>query len=218
MTTLRDVGNLNELLNGGSIFNSSIWDRSVSDITPGQLALYKKSIAVKSDEKIAATTIETIVMELMRENIDNGLICDNRIFQALNKPFTLSAGELNKCLRKTDLQYRRAMLFALEHKCSLAEVVFLSLREARRLLASDLVTPLGQRILKSQPIYFRWEYVFWLDTDSGPEHLLDLSEKAEQAFGVEWDSVLHAYDNLIMIDETIELRRWQDILFAAVAP
>lgn len=213
MPALKEIGNIASRLKDSPLSQSPLWNMPVEEIAPVQLFSFRSRLAIDGRLKEADEAIKIALDEVMNAATGGDIQLVEMLDYFEPHVSIITAGELRRGFMSMVRPRPAALLFGLEAKLSAQEVVTLTWDKVRTMRRSGLIPPYACRILDSQPVHIKCQYVFWRSVNGRPVPLFGLEQEVFDVFGMVWGELASAYERIILVDEKAEFSRWQELLW-----
>lgn len=187
------------------IAQSHLWHRDVKSIRPLDLDIFVRQHSTAPTRFEALRQVQFLVDEswaaFCDESIDAPLPLS---FYDPNPPQRITVGDLVEWLKQTSVARRRAILFALETKLPIEDII--NLTWPKFIVLAPQISGYARKVAQSMTRHIRLNYVFWETADSGiampmiglEQTMLDVSQ------GLGYQTLQRLYDHAIPVDTSAD--------------
>lgn len=185
---------------------SGLWERDIETLRPLDLSVFLRQFSGSSEYNEAYREIEALIDKSWHALIDREVRSTPTIIAYdPQPPGRITVGDLCSWLETTTESRIRAIVFGLETKMPIADIISLTWRKLRAIKG---VSDFALAIADACPRHIRLDYVFWESMPNlaaGPlfglaETVLDVSQ------GLGYEMLGRLYDNMILIHEKADLK------------
>lgn len=209
MPALKDIGNIQNLLQNSPLSTSKLWFTDVENIHPVQIIAFIQRMKHEGYELEATHNVELALNEIMRAVV-RGEIRANRLarMRLPQKPVTL--GDVKRMLSNFSLIRRKAILFALEADMQLEDVVLLRWKYCK---VENFDGPAGE-LIRSLPRHITCDFVFWeYNRNAIGTPLFGLVDQFNDlACKLSWDDFKQLYARAVPYDYDLEAAAFETSL------
>lgn len=196
MSTLKDIDGVSAVLGKTPLAQSSLWNAPVEGVSRFQLVAFRERLALEGKRDQADAIIDYLLQRIAKVAPDAPAL----MYQEPRRFPVLTSEELLNGLNELPAQFRAALLFALEARMPVAEVVSLTWPEAKKLARRGKLSMFAVHILKSQPVSLNGYFVFWHYKGQRLQPLFGLEAETFDVFGKSWSELQRGYDKLVIVD------------------
>lgn len=200
MPALKNIGNIGKLVGLSPLHQSPMWEQDIAQISHIQIQAFVKRFAIEGRRDIAESAV-AIAMEEIKKAIENGLPAPKMMQYRPPERRYMTFGELKAGLSHMTNERAAAVLFALEMKLEITDVVSLRWQDLQQMQVDNRLTPIALECLRGTVRSISNAYVFWSNIEERQSPLFGLDADIFDAFGLVWGELEAGYRNLIMCDE-----------------
>lgn len=206
MIALKDVGNIQQLLDNSPLSTTKMWWQDVTKILPIQIIAFVKRMKIYGFEQEAKRNFGAVLREIQKAIHRGELPDDLPILDTRFSPKRITSGDFRRLLTLLPFVRRKAVLFALECRLDPDKVSIMTWKDLDKESVKKRMTDTAHLIRQSLPRGLFTDYLFWEFVEGA--HVQPLyglkQEIADLTCGMEWEEFLDVYHTMIPYDEQAE--------------